>query len=271
MPQGGTMGLPNLECHENFIMFELVRLLEPKSYASMAWKLIGAEIHDILEQQEEESDTPFDYAMANRSNFLHIWAKYGGGFDVEWLSDEKGIYLQDNGEYYVADTPISLSPVEHLATYGLYLLKIEMRSRGSTEYFDTRINERGFPVTEVIFHRAACLMAAYQCLLLATKELHTTRGPKVQELIDDELKRRAAKHGEAGAARKNQKRKEVINYTIDLYRSRGPWQSKKQAAFHIWKAVFEYAKTVPYVLRDTNAEQTVYQWIREYGDEETTD
>lgn len=236
----------NFHCHKTLIVSELKKILMPSSYVTKAWRVIGAEINATFEEPgEDEIPTPY------RPNELALWAQQSGGFDVEWLSESKGNYICDDGTFFQTSKKLRLTPAEQLAAYGLWFIDDEMNSHGEIDYVDRFTNANGILVTDVIFHRAECIMAAYQCLRFA------------ENTVDPHSKHDYSKYAKRGSARKEVKRQEVKSYVLEQYKSGGPWQSKRHAAFHIWKGTVDFSKSINYPLTETGAETTVYKWIRE--------
>ena len=69
-------------------------------------------------------------------------------------------------------------------------------------------------------------------------------------------------NGRKGAILRHAPRDELIEHTKNLYLSKG-WKSKMDAAKRITPKVIEYDRLRFQYLKETNAENTVYKWIRE--------
>lgn len=122
----------------------------------------------------------------------HLYLLLAGGWtlDPEWVSKPDGTWQDDSGEILPADVPHQLTPAEHLAAHGLWLVRGEFSSVGSIP--SEPMGEQGWTREEVLQHRSTCIALAYQALAFAQKML-----------LGDELSRdEIAKAVRAATARK---------------------------------------------------------------------
>lgn len=253
----------NRYSHIPFLTRELKQLLPDGSFASRLWRAIGNELHYRLVDWPAESET--EYSSLFPVDALFAWATKDGGLDPEWLASDNGSYLDDDGETIPPSVKPGYSAVEQLAAYGLWLLDEEMGSLGPIPENDADIgplpehNCYGWKCDEVIEHRAACMLLAYQALSYSQRILRGT-------ILTAEENARAEKFsfssmGKAGAQKRHAPMTALRSWAIEKYKA-GDWQSANQAAHKLKDSVIKHGRTINAVLSEENAQRTIAEWFR---------
>lgn len=212
---------------------------------------------------EPSDDT--EYSSAFPVDALFMWVTKDGGLDPEWLVSEDGSYLDDHGEVMPPSVKPSYSAVEQLAAYGLWLLDEEMGSLGPIPENDPDTgpipehNCNGWKRDEVIEHRAACMLLAYQSLSYCQKILSGTRLTAEEEARAEKFSFSAM--GKAGAQKRHAPMVNLRSWAIKRYKA-GEWKSANQAAHALKDSVIAYGRTIGAILSEENAQRTIAEWIR---------
>lgn len=256
------MFFSNRYSHIPFLTGELKQLLPVGSFASRLWRVIGNELHYRLMEWEPQSEV--EYSSLSPVDALFVWASKDGGLEPEWLASEDGSYLDDDGEVIPLSVKPSYSAVEQLATYGLWLLEEELESLGPIPENDADIgplpeNCYGVKLDEVIEHRAACMLLAYQSLSYCQRILSGTR-------LTAEEESRAATFsfslmGKAGARKRHAPMAALQAWAIERYRP-DEWPSATQAAYVLKESVINHGRTINACLSEANAQSTIAGWFR---------
>lgn len=242
--------------HRPFLSRELKQLLPDGTFASRLWRAIGAELHYRLVEWEPQNEVEYSSLFPVESLFL--WVTKDGGLDPEWLASENGSYLDDDGEVIPSTLTPSYSAVEQLAAYGLWLIsENEMDCCGLVS--EQGANENGFNRDEVIEHRAACMLLAYQALSYAQRiMLGTKLSPEENEKAEQF---NFSKMGKAGAAKRHAPMAALRSWAIEKYRA-GKWPSANQAANDLQGCVIDHGRTIGANLSKANAQRTIAEWFR---------
>ncbi|MFP5381000.1 MAG: hypothetical protein ACLGG4_01925, partial [Gammaproteobacteria bacterium] len=236
----------NQDSHVPFLTRELKRLLPDGSFASRLWRAIGNELHYRLVDWPDESET--EYSSLFPVDALFVWAIKDGGLDPEWLASEDGTYLDDDGEAIQPTVRPIYSAIEQLAAYGLWLLEEMMGSLGPIP--EEGVGENGWTRDEVIEHRAACMLLAYQALSYSQRILSGT------QLTAEEATRAAQLNfsamGRAGAQKRHAPMAELRSWAIEKYKA-GEWQSANQAAHALVDSVIKHGRSINAHLTAQNA------------------
>lgn len=259
----------NQYSHVPLVTRELRQLLPDGSFASRLRRAIGNELDywlsgDRNEDHGEKGDEE-EYSRFFPVDALFLWATKDGGLDPEWLASEDGSYLDDDGEVIPPSVKPSYSAVEQLAAYGLWLLDEQMESLGPITENDADIgplpehNCYGWKRDEVIEHRAACMLLAYQSLSYCQRILSGT-------LLTAEEKTQAEKFsfsamGKAGAQKRHAPMAVLRSWAVERYQA-GEWQSANQAAHTLKESVIKHGRTINAHLSEENAQRTIAEWFR---------
>jgi len=252
----------NQYSHIPFLTRELKKLLPDGSFASRLRRAIGSELHYRLVDWPDERET--GYSSLFPVDALFVWATKDGGLDPEWLASEDGSYLDDDGEVIPTSVKPSYSAVEQLAAYGLWLLDEQMESLGPIPQNDADIgplpehNCQGWKRDEVIEHRAACMLLAYQSLSYCQRILSGT-----QLTADEEARGKTFNFsaiGKAGAEKRHASMAILRSWAIEKYRAR-EWKSANQAAHSLKESVIKHGRTINAHLTEENAQRTIAKWF----------
>lgn len=260
----------NRYSHIPFLTSELKQLLPEGSFVSRLWRAIGNELDYRLSGAMDEDffGEPSDeteYSSAFPVDALFTWATEDGGLDPEWLASDDGSYLDDDGEVIPSSVKPSYSAVEQLAAYGLWLLDEQLGSLGPIPENDADIgplpehNCYGWKRDEVIEHRAACMLLAYQSLSYCQRILSGTRLTADEEARAEKFNFSAM--GKAGAQKRHAPMVNLRAWAIERYRA-GKWKSANEAAHALKKSVIDYGRTINAKLTEENAQRTIAEWIR---------
>ena len=259
------MNIPiNWYAHSPFLADELKQLLPDGSFAARLWRSIGNELHEIL------VDDPYSrhddgYSVSFPVDALFGWGMKDGGLDPEWFfCDKEGAYIDDNGDVIPSTVKPAYSAVEQLAAYGLWLLDDALFSLGPIPDNDADIgplpeyNRQGWKREDVIEHRAACTLLAYQALAYAQRILRGTK------LTAEEAKKASyydfSAIGKAGAIKRHAPMAELREWATRKYRAK-KWNSANEAAHALTDEVLAYGRTIGAELKASNAQRTVYDWF----------
>lgn len=258
----------NRYSHIPFLTSELRQLLPDGSFAARLRRAIGNNLHyslvDCAEEHGEKSDES-EYSSLFPVDALFLWATSDGGLDPEWLASEDGSYLDDDGEVIPPSVKPSYSAVEQLAAYGLWLLDEQMGSLGPIPENDADIgplpehNCQGWKRDEVIEHRAACMLLAYQALSYSQRILSGTQLTAEETTRAEQCNFSAM--GKAGAQKRHAPMAALRSWAIERYQV-GDWQSANQAAHALKDSVIEHGRTISAHLSEENAQRTIAEWFR---------
>ena len=98
------------------------------SFARRLYKQIGIELDGQLDRAWEEDNNSLAEALPVEELF-HLLVG-GWRFDVQWLMNDDGTYLDDDGNLLPPTVKIACTPSEQLAVYGLWLLESAIDSLG---------------------------------------------------------------------------------------------------------------------------------------------
>lgn len=245
--------------HRPFVFSKLKRILPDGSFSSRVWRALGEELNARLRYSE------WEFAEHDPVAALSIWATQHGGLDPESLASTDGSYLDDKGETIPSSVKPSFSAAEQLAAYGLWLLEVEMECLGQIPEGDTDVgpiserNMYGWRRDEVIEHRAACMLFAYQALYYV-HGIQSGAQPTADEVRQAEQVDFSAL-GKAGALKRHERTKQLKAWTLERYQT-GKWPSANAAAHALKNDVIAYSKTIGAGLTESNGQRTIAEWIR---------
>jgi hypothetical protein len=237
-----------------------MKLLPDGSFAKRLRKAIGEELDYRLRDYPDEREIEFSRSFPVEA--LYMWIVQDGGLDPEWLGTDDGQFLDDEGDLLPTAVKPSLSGVEQLAAYGLYLIDVGLGICGpSTEsdWDENRVNPYGWKESDVINHKAECLLLAYQALsythkLLSKAPLDSAEKAKSAQLDFSTL-------GKAGAAKRHASMAALREWGTAQYRSK-TWQSANQAAHELKESIVKHGRSIGAHLTEQNAQRTIAEWFR---------
>lgn len=253
----------NQYSHIPFLTQELKKLLPAGSFASRLWRAIGDELHYRLVDWPDENET--EYSSNFPVDALFVWATKDGGLDPEWLANDDGSYFDDDGQVIPSSVTPTYSAVDQLAAYGLWLLDKQMGSLGPIPQSDADIgpllehNCQGWKRDEVIEHRAACMLLAYQSLAYCQRILSGT--PLTAEEKEWAEKFNFSAMGKAGAKKRHAPMAALRSWAIERYQA-GEWRSANEAAHKLKDSVITHGRTINAHLSEENAQRTIAEWFR---------
>jgi len=235
---------------------ELKRFLSEGSFAALMQKSIGTHVDYMLFDEGEDSYSAFDPVGA-----ITDWSSAeGGAFDTEWLESVDGGYLCDNGDTLPADVKHEFSVIELLAAYGIWLVNDEIYSRGDVP--DEGVNESFFNHEQVIEHRSACLITAYQALMFCNRfskgEGRTEKEEEERQLNFQKFASRV--NGKKGGDKAAERLKPLRDFAVTKYHSK-KWPSPNKASIDLKDEVVAYGETIGLRLAKDNAQRTIYGWL----------
>lgn len=194
--------------HQFFLKQELSRFLKEGSFASRLQKRLGETLHYWL--VELEPSEYIEYLGADVEG-LYSCAITTGGLDPKWLLNDDDRYVDDRGNQLPPSVDVSCSAVEQLAAYGLWLITEEQETLGSIPHEKDgepppEYNDQGWRRCDVIEHRAACMLWAYQALSYCQR-IESGAGPTVYEIKRAETLNLSEMGRRAVASRTDQKLK----------------------------------------------------------------
>lgn len=244
--------------HYSFITEELEKLLSPGSFASRMRESIAETLHyRFMEWDEEECF----FSKIDPVGTLYVWATKKEGLDPEWLAEEDGSYIDDQGNMIPEDIEKTYTAVEQLAVYGLYLInESHMTEFGSGIGLDVQgMNKSGFNISHVIEHQAESMLLAYQAIvyikrIINNDPLSTEEANKLQTVDFSKLGQKGAlmRHAPMSALRKWA----IIRYKQEV------WDSANKAAHALKDEIIIYGKTINAILSNENAQRTIAEWFR---------
>jgi hypothetical protein len=165
-----------LELHERLYVPQLLSslkgLIGKESFASICVSKIGGELHSYLLGGDEA-----DFSMYFPVDSLVEYLNDGWSLDLGWLAEDNGAFLDDKGLPIPIDLPVTCSPVEHFATFGIWMLEKELDLLGTTdqEFEHNTYNADGISKEQILIHRNSCVVLGYQALAAAQNFLLKNR------------------------------------------------------------------------------------------------
>lgn len=160
----------HLDFQKRFLLSELRKLLGENTCASYAWEGIGAEVH--LRMVEWPFEDEVEMSQYAPSESLYYLILNGWLLDPLWVIDENGRYTDDQGSNYQSlpdGVEATYNGVELLASYGHWLLTVQLNNKGSLPPKGQLTNDHGWRLEDIREHETACFVHAYQALFYATK------------------------------------------------------------------------------------------------------
>ena len=259
----------NWYSHIPFLTAELKQLLPNGSFASRLWRSLGNALHyELVERAEDHGEYSDEYSIQVPVDALFLWVtdeKKGGGLDPEWLASDDGSYLDDDGEVIPPTLKPSYSAVEQLAALGLWFIDEKRHDIGPIPENDADVgpicehNRYGWKRDDVIEHKAACALFAYQALAYSQR---ISRGANLTtEEIARADKINFSAMGRSGAKKRHAPMVALRSWAIERYRD-GQWQSANQAAHTLRELVITHGRTINAHLSEENAQRTIAEWFR---------
>lgn len=248
--------------HIQFVASELRQLLPEGSFASRLKQTIGHALHYRLVDWPVESETELSRIFP--VDALFAWVTTNGGLNPESLVSDDGRYLDDKGEEIPRTLRPDYSAVEQMAVYGLWFLDEEMESLGPMPETDTdgpipEYNGNGWTLVEVLEHRSACLLFAYQALSYCRRILGGTQLTLNEEARAEKFSFSAM--GRLGAKKRHAPMAELKSWAIQKYREK-KWKSANQAAHALKSLIMDHGRTIDANLSEENAQRTIADWFR---------
>lgn len=265
----------NLHSHVPFLRRELQKLIPVDSFAYLMHGRIGNELVPSGEDYFEEKDS-FAAFFPTEHLFLCIQSGSGTDLDLEWLAEEDGTYIDDNGNPVPPMITPTVTGVQQLAAYGLRLIENNLQeldvcdpSTGKnivdsmgiaveqTFEFDGR-NAHGFTEAENTSHKAECLLQAYQVLsyahrLLVSDPLTEGEKEKIGSVNFSSL-------GKKGADKRHAPNRALAAWAVALYKTK-KWNSANEAAHNLKDEILAHGRTIGAVISETNAQRTFAEWF----------
>ncbi|GGX76805.1 hypothetical protein GJV26_17015 [Massilia dura] len=129
--------------------------IEENTFAEYVCYNLGNELDAVLSPIGEDED--YLPVASLLGMLLEGWV-----LDIEWLMADDGKYYGDFGLEIPAGVPRSISSVEHMAAYGVYLVTENLHERGPMP--KRGLNNFGWSREQVLMHEAECLVKASQAL-----------------------------------------------------------------------------------------------------------
>ena len=251
----------NQYAHKQLLTDELKRLLPVGSFAQRLWRTIGAELHYRLVDWPFDDETEFSSLFPVEA--LFTWATEGGGLDPEWLANEDGSYLDDDGEVIPQSVKPSYSAVEQLAAYGLWLISDLSAVGLDDDCFDEQGYDKDGQTRDFLIEtHASRILFAYQSLSYCQRILSGTRPTAEDESRAKKFDFSAL--GKAGAQKRHAPMVELRSWALRKY-SMGHWNSANQAAHELKDSVINHGRTINAHLSEENAQRTIAEWFRRSG------
>lgn len=182
----------------------LSEILPEGSFAQQVQYQVAREL-DALLTDIRELEGDMEIPLHFRATYLHSLVLGDWTFDVDWLKDDEGMIHGDAGGPVPLNLYVPVSPAQHLAAYGSYLLSEVFWQRGTLPIEGEEFNENGFSDREVTINCGEAVLAAYQCLIYAMRLAQGVK-PSDEELTRAVLSKLAreraeARHGGASGSR----------------------------------------------------------------------
>lgn len=251
-----SQGEDNFEGHWAFLYGELAKFVKRDLFAARFRRRIARETIGAINLDLAMGKS--DHRFTDVAEFLFYWIENDGGLGSDWLQTDDGEWLDDIGDAYADAIPEMIEGCSQLAALGLHLVEDEINSHGSAPFVMIGMNDHGFKETEIVHHKAECLLLAYKCLVYAQRlQLGTA-------LTDDESAKLKtfdfSEIGKKGAKRRHAAMAELREWTIEQYKA-GNWPTNSAAAFDLKDSVIDHGRTINATLTPTNAQRTIQSWI----------
>lgn len=250
--------------HITYMHTRLMEMLPTGRFARAAWRQIGEHIDTLFEDDDVE-DWRRRSLMSSRypASSLFLWLRAGGKVDTEWLRADDGNFYDDKLNLIPDSVEKIISPTEHLAAFGLWLIEVDSKCCGPSseeDWNEQRINLQGWTEAQVLHHSAECLLAAYQALHCAQRLTDET--PMTAEEEEAIATFDFSAIGKDGAAKRHAPMKALKAYALGLYTPEN-WGSANEAA-HVFKdQIMAHGRTISAHLKPSNAQRTIAEWLRE--------
>lgn len=256
-------GVGNFEGHWPFLYGELAKFVKHDPVAIRFRRRIAREL--ICAINLDLAMRTNNYQFADVAEFLFYWIEDGGGLDVDWLKSDDGEWLDDIGDVYADAIPKKIEGCSQFAALGLHLIEDEINSHGSAPFVMMGMNDHGFKETEILSHKAECLLLAYKCLVYAQRlqngttlteeESAKSKAIDFANLRKDFAIERARKAAAAKLA--NDKKQTDKAFVFECWQD---WQSGK--ATYAKKA--DFAREMLDKCEHLKSQQVIEVWCREW-------
>jgi hypothetical protein len=256
------MRIINPYSHIPYLHTRFMRMLATGTFAKSAWRQIGANIDSLFDDDDEEWTRRSLMSSRHPATSLFLWLHAGGRLDIEWLRADDGRFYDDKGNVIAESVELQISPVEHLAAYGLWLIEEDADSCGpSTEedWDEQRINPNGWTEAQVLHHKAECLLVAYQALHSAQRILDEMPISPEEANVISNFDFSAI--GKSGADKRHAPMRALRAYAVELYRPED-WSSANEAAHALMGRIMDHGRTINAKLQPANAQRTIAEWFR---------
>lgn len=258
----------NLYSHVPFLRRELKKIIPANSFADLMQHQIGNEL------------IPFgdDYAESFPVEYLFMCIESGSNsvLDLEWLAEDDGSFIGDNGKQIPKTVTATVSDVQKLALYGLYLIDNELQaldvfdpSTGKnfvnkfgmeieqTFEFDGR-NGHGWTEAQVTSHKSECLLQSYMALSYAHRLL--VGDPPNEDEIKKYKDVDFSSYGKLGAEKRHAPTRELRKWATEKYKAK-KWKSANEAAYSLKDEILQHGRSIGAHLSEQNAQRTFAEWF----------
>jgi len=270
----------NVYSHIPFLRKELRKLIPNGSFAELMFKKIGNELVpfgniSFFEDEEYAGLFPLEYLFkqiqkGSKDEDLDLF---------EWIAEEDGTYVDDHGNLIPSTVEVSLTGVQKLAIYGLYLITNYLEAldvvdpstgKAPVDRFGCQIeqtfefegrNAHGNSEVDVTSHKAECLLQAYKALSYANSILAENQNSTDEKNIDSSY---FSMIGKKGSDKRNMPRRQLRTIALDLYK-KGQWSSANQAAYQLKDRIIDEGKKLGLNIIEQNAQRTIAEWFRKYS------
>ncbi|MFS0754595.1 hypothetical protein ABC383_07840 [Noviherbaspirillum sp. 1P10PC] len=176
------------------LLKSLESLIKENSFVSRCISKIGRELHNYLLEDEES-----EFSLYFPVDCLVGYLDDGWSIDIEWLAEENGELLDDEGISIPKNMPLTISPVEHLAAFGIWTLSSELIYLGTAEqkFESNGFNLDGISKEQIINHRNSCVVLGFQALTAAQQFLLQRQSDLEQTVLTTNSRKAAdARHAE---------------------------------------------------------------------------
>ena len=250
-------GEDNFEGHWAFLYGELAKFVKRDPLATRFRRRIARETIGAINLDLAMGTS--DHRFTDVAEFVFYWIENDGGLESDWLQTDDGEWLDDIGDAYADAIPEKIEGCSQLAALGLHLIEDEINSHGSAPFVMLGMNDHGFKEIEIVHHKAECLMLAYKCLVYAQR---LQLGTALSEAETTKLHSfDFSKMGKDGAKKRHAPMALLKKWTIEQYKA-GNWPTFSGAALDLKDSVIDHGRTINAILSPTNAQRTIYDWIR---------
>ena len=249
------------------------KCLGSDSFAHHTWDQFGRSVHWVLENEFDDDPREvvpsflwFRQVGIGHAGGLALWVYGGGGFDLNWLSDDEGKFYSDDGSALSVELKPVYSEVQHFAAYAIWLLETWYLWFGDVEGLpgdDCYMNESGHNVNDVMMHQIACLMQASQLQMMIVEHNEFSAQKTNNQEADKILAAEYSRRGRLGAQVKKGKRKHIVDFVIQKWES-GDKSNASQEAYHLRAQVAKMMTEAGIPFSESGLQKLIAEWIRKH-------